>query len=32
MIEIKYTVPLEFPGYTYYWDFEHDIEEQLYIF
>ena len=31
-IHCTYTVPLNFPGYTYFWEFEHDIEEQLYIF
>ena len=31
-IHCKYTIPIELPGYTYYWEFEHDITEQLYIF
>lgn len=28
----RYTIPVEFPGYTYLWDFEHVIDEPLYIF
>lgn len=27
-----YTIPAEFPGYTYYWTFEHEIDRPLYIF
>ncbi len=27
-----YTIPAEFPGYTYYWDFKHEIDRPLYIF
>jgi hypothetical protein len=27
-----YTIPAEFPGYTYYWDFRHEIDRPLYIF
>lgn len=27
-----YTVPVEFPGYTYYWDFDHEVDRPLYIF
>jgi hypothetical protein len=28
----SYTIPAEFPGYTYYWKFEHEIDRNLYIF
>ena len=31
-IHCTYTIPIELPGYTYNWDFEHSIDEQLYIF
>lgn len=27
-----YTIPVEFPGYTYDWHFEHEIQRELYIF
>jgi hypothetical protein len=27
-----YTVPLEFPGYTYQWNFRHEIDEPIFIF
>lgn len=27
-----YTLPAEFPGYTYNWEFEHEIDRPLYIF
>ncbi len=26
-----YTVPVEFPGYTYYWEFEHIIDRPVFI-
>ncbi|HEX4956263.1 MAG TPA: hypothetical protein VF017_22975 [Thermoanaerobaculia bacterium] len=29
-IRCKYTVPLEFPGYTYLWEVEHDIDRQIF--
>lgn len=28
----RYTIPVEFPGYTYDWHFEHEIQRELYIF
>jgi hypothetical protein len=31
-LEVSYTVPLEFPGYTYNWDFHHQIERSIFIF
>ena len=31
-IKASYTIPAEFPGYTYYWKFEHEIDRNLYIF
>ncbi len=30
-IECQYTVPLEFPGYTYYWEFDEVIDEPIFI-
>lgn len=27
-----YTIPVEFPGYTYDWKFEHEVDRKLYIF
>lgn len=29
-IEMKYTVPVEFPGYTYNWDFHHKTENPIF--
>ncbi len=29
-IEVKYTVPVEFPGYTYNWNFEHSYENPIF--
>ena len=26
-----YTIPVEFPGYTYYWDFEHIIDRPVFV-
>lgn len=26
-----YTVPVEFPGYTYYWEFEHKIDRPIFV-
>lgn len=31
-LEVSYTVPLEFPGYTYNWDFHHQVERSIFIF
>lgn len=31
-IHCTYSIPIELPGYTYVWEFEHSIDEQLYIF
>lgn len=30
-IQAEYMVPLEFPGYTYEWNFEEDINEPIFI-
>jgi hypothetical protein len=30
-IEVKYTLPLDFPGYTYYWDFHHVLDRQIFL-
>jgi hypothetical protein len=30
-ITCEYTIPLEFPGYTYHWHFEHIIDRQIFI-
>ena len=27
-----YTVPLEFPGYTYHWNFDHQVDVPIFIF
>ena len=29
-IEVKYTVPVDFPGYTYNWDFRHYYENPIF--
>jgi hypothetical protein len=29
-MSVKYTVPIEFPGYTYNWHFEHEIDRNIY--
>lgn len=29
-IEVKYTVPVEFPGYTYQWNFHHKAENPVF--
>jgi hypothetical protein len=29
-VEVKYTVPVEFPGYTYKWNFEHRYENPVF--
>jgi hypothetical protein len=31
-MEATYTVPLEFPGYTYNWRFDHQVDRPLFIF
>jgi len=30
-IRVTYTVPLTFPGYTYVWDFDDEIDERIFI-
>jgi hypothetical protein len=29
-INVKYTVPIQFPGYVYQWHFEHDAENPIF--
>jgi hypothetical protein len=29
-VEVKYTVPVEFPGYTYHWNFHHKAENPVF--
>jgi hypothetical protein len=29
-INVEYTVPVEFPGYTYNWNFKHDVENPIF--
>jgi hypothetical protein len=31
-MEAVYTVPVEFPGYTYYWEFHQLVDRNIYIF
>ncbi len=31
-LEANYTVPLEFPGYTYEWNFNHQVDRPIFIF
>ncbi|MCB1055830.1 MAG: hypothetical protein KDD11_10010 [Acidobacteria bacterium] len=31
-MKVEYTVPLEFPGYTYDWHFEHVVDRPIFIF
>jgi len=31
-MEASYTVPIEFPGYTYNWSFSHKIDRPIFIF
>jgi hypothetical protein len=31
-MRVEYTVPVEFPGYTYYWHFRQDLERDIFIF
>ncbi len=28
----RYTVDVDFPGYTYHWNFDHEVDRNLYIF
>jgi hypothetical protein len=30
-MDVKYTVPVEFPGYTYQWSFHHSIDRPVFI-
>ncbi len=30
-MKVTYTVPIEFPGYTYRWDFEHIVDRPVFI-
>ncbi|MEM9290514.1 MAG: hypothetical protein AAGD01_02425 [Acidobacteriota bacterium] len=32
VLKVSYTVPIEFPGYTYDWDFEHEVDRNIYLF
>jgi hypothetical protein len=31
-MEARFTVPLEFPGYVYYWDFDLQVDRPIFIF
>ena len=31
-MEAQFTVPVEFPGYTYYWDFHHMVDRTIFVF
>ena len=31
-MQASYTVPLEFPGYTYEWHFDHQVDRPIFIF
>jgi hypothetical protein len=31
-MEASYTVPIEFPGYTYEWHFDHQVDRPIFIF
>lgn len=31
-MQVSYTIPVEFPGYTYYWDFEYAEKFPIFIF
>jgi hypothetical protein len=31
-MEVVYTVPVQFPGYTYYWQFRQLVDRNIYIF
>jgi hypothetical protein len=30
-MKVRYTIPVEFPGYTYNWDFEQEIDRPIFI-
>lgn len=30
IVDVKYTVPVQFPGYTYMWDFHHHAENPVF--
>lgn len=30
-MQARYTIPIEFPFYTYYWEFEHDVDRPVFI-
>jgi len=30
-MKASYTIPIEFPFYTYYWEFEHDVDRPVFI-
>lgn len=30
-MSVEYTVPIEFPGYTYNWHFKHDLDRPIFI-
>ncbi len=30
-MEVEYTIPVEFPGYTYHWNFHHKLDRPLFI-
>lgn len=30
-MKCTYTVPIEFPGYTYYWNFEHVVDRPVFV-
>jgi hypothetical protein len=30
-MDVSYTVPVEFPGYTYYWKFNHNVDRPIFI-
>lgn len=31
-MEAQYTVPIEFPGYTYEWEFQHQVDRPIFVF
>lgn len=31
-MKCSYTVPLDFPGYTYHWNFAHEVDRPIFIF
>lgn len=30
-MEVEYTIPVEFPGYTYQWNFHHKLDRPIFI-